>query len=142
MIYLDVSYVARLYLEDPGWEEVRALAAGEPVACAVHGYAEVIAAIHRKFREGVFTPAQYRALLEQFDLDCGEHAYRWLPLSPTVSARVKESFGTLPAAMFLRAADALHLACAAESGFHEIYSNDQRLLAAARHFGLRGVNII
>ena len=53
MIYFDASYVARFYLEDPGWEQVQELAVHSPVACCIHGRAEVISAIHRKLREGV-----------------------------------------------------------------------------------------
>lgn len=142
MIYFDVSYIARLYFDDPGWEQVRARAAQAPIACSLHGYAEVIAAIHRKFREGLFTAVQYRQVLAQFALDCDQQGYRWLPLSPAVCARVKEAYGNLPQTTFLRASDALHLGCAAENRFREIYSNDQHLLAAARHFGLKGVNVI
>lgn len=50
-------------------------------------------------------------------------------------------FRTLPATVFLRAADALRLACAAEHVFAD-HSNDARLLAAAPHFGITGMNII
>ena len=142
MIYFDVSYIARLYLDDPGWKKVRALAAEAPIACSLHGQAEVIAAVHRKFREGVFTPVQYREVLNQFELDCDQGAYRWLPLSPAVSARVKESYRYLPRTVFLRASDALHLASASENRFREIYSNDRRLLAAAKHFSVTGADII
>ncbi len=47
----------------------------------------------------------------------------------------------LPRTVFLRAADALHLACAEEAGLHEIYSSDRHLIAAAPHFGLRAVTL-
>jgi len=47
-----------------------------------------------------------------------------------------------PAAVFLRAADAIHLATAAESEFRIVYSNDAHLLAAAKYFGIEGRNVI
>ena len=142
MIYFDASYVARLYVEDPGWENVRELAARHPVACCLLGRVEVIAAFHRKLREDAFTPVQYRQVLAQFELDCEEEAYRWLSLSRDVVARLTKAFESLPKTTFLRASDAIHLACAAANELKEIYSNDQRLLAAAHHFGITGVNVV
>jgi predicted nucleic acid-binding protein len=142
MIYFDVSYIVRFYFEDPGWEKVRAVAAQAPIACGLHGHVETVAAIHRKLREGAVTPTQYRHVLNQFALDCDEGAYRWLPLSPAVVARAKTSYESLERTVFLRASDALHLACASENQFREIYSNDGHLLLAAHHFGLTGTNII
>ncbi len=37
---------------------------------------------------------------------------------------------------------ALHLACAEEHGFQELYTNDSHMLKAARHFHLTGVNVL
>jgi predicted nucleic acid-binding protein len=142
LIYLDSTYLVRLYFEEPGYEQVRRLAASDAVACAQHGRAEVISAFHRKLRERAIAAALYQSALEQFFDEVRGGAFRWLPLSDVVFERIESVYAKLPATTFLRAADALHLSAAAENGFQEICSNDAKILVAARHFGLTGVDVI
>ena len=142
MIYLDSSCIVRLYFEDPGFEAVRQLAATDLIACAQHGRVEVISALHRKRREGILSDSLYQIALEQFTLESDAGALTWLPLSRLVFERIARTYRTLPPEVFLRSADAMHLACSAENALRDIYSNDQHLLAAAPHFGIRGVNVI
>jgi predicted nucleic acid-binding protein len=142
MIYFDTSYLARLYVADPGWEKVRVLAKTDRLACALHGRAEAIAAFHRKFREGIVSRSGIAGLLKQFESDCAAKAFEWLPVTSNVLGLVGKCYAALPATVHLRAADALHLACAAENGFKELYSNDTHLLSGAQFFGLKGVNIL
>jgi predicted nucleic acid-binding protein len=141
MLYFDTSYLVRLYTKDAGWERVRALAQTDRLVCCLHGQAETAAAFHRKFREGVINQKELKTLLAEFSKDSNANAYRWLPLSPAVVLRLTSTYAGLPPAVALRAADAIHLACAAEAGFAKIFSNDSRLLAAAPHFGIKGENI-
>jgi predicted nucleic acid-binding protein len=142
VFYFDTSYLVRLYTKDAGWEKVRALAGTDSLSCCIHGQAESMAAFHRKFREGALTHKELGTLLAEFNKDSNAGAYRWLPLSPAVVDRIASAFAHLPPAVSLRAADAMHLACAADAGFVKIYSNDTRLLTAASHFGLAGENLI
>lgn len=142
MNYFDTSYLARLYLEDNGWEKVRELAAKDQIACSVHGKAETVAAFHRKFREGSLGDREFQGLLREFERECEEGAFQWLAMSNSVVERAVQAYTTLDATVHLRAADSLHLACAAENQFRQIYSNDVRLLASAAHFGLAGINIL
>ena len=142
MLYFDTSYVVRLYTRDDGWAKVRTLAASDSLACCLHGQAEAVAAFHRKFREGVINQKELAKLIAEFDRDCQAGAFDWLALSPAVVERTIKVYAGLPDTVHLRAADALHLACAAENVFKDVHSNDARFLAAATHFGLDPVNII
>lgn len=142
MIYFDTGYLVRLYYQDAGAEAVRALAATDHVACAAHGQAEMLAAFHRKLREGAIRSTAYAALMGQVQAHIDAGAFRWLAQDGDVLLRIRHVYRKLPASVFLRGADAIHLATAAEAGFRIIYSNDAHLLSAAQHFCIEGKNVI
>lgn len=142
MIYFDTSYLVRLYYQDAGADAVRALAATDHVACAAHGQAEMMAAFHRKLREGAIRTAAYAALMGQVRAHIDAGAFQWLAQDGEIFLRIRHVYQKLPTAVFLRAADAIHLATAAESEFRIVYSNDGHLLAAAKYFGIEGRNVI
>jgi len=66
----------------------------------------------------------------------------FLPVTPELLKLSYSAYRNLPASLFVRSADCLHLCAPAAGGWKEIYSNDRHLLAAAPHFGLRPVNVI
>ena len=142
MIYFDTSYLVRLYYADPGADAVRGLAATDNIACAAHGQVEMIAAFHRKLREGAIKPAAYAALLSQLRAHDEAGAFQWLAQGPEIFARIARVYAKLPSTVYLRAADAIHLATAAEAGFKVVYSNDTHLLVAAKQFDIGGKNVI
>ena len=141
--YFDSTYLFKIQCVEQGTEQVRACAAEvECLVSGIHGRAEFASACHRKIREGFGTPEQLQAMLAQIEMETRIGALRWLPITAEIVALTESVYRTAPPQTHLRAADALHLACAATHGFQEIYSNDRHLLAAAPLFGLRGVNVI
>ena len=141
--YFDVSYLAKLHWREPGTAEVEALASSlSTIACGVHGRMEFASVGHRKIQERAADLKQAQSAFAQLERDTVGGGIIWLPLEPGVFRRVESFFTHDPGSVFLRASDALHLACAAEHGFKEVYSNDRHFLAAAPLFGLRGINVI
>jgi predicted nucleic acid-binding protein len=142
VIYFDSCYIAKLYLMEPDSPRVRSKAeACDELACSSVGRGEVIAAFHRHFREKRLTQREFRQLAAQVDADVESGLWTSLPVTSGVVDAQARRMALLPASVFLRAADALHLACALEAGLREIYSSDRHLVAAAPHFGLRPVTL-
>jgi predicted nucleic acid-binding protein len=142
-LYFDTSYLYRIYSVEPGHHAVKALLMETAeVVSAWHARAEFASILLRKRREGKDTPAFLDSLSAQFRQDQRDGLLRFLPLSEPVMLRLETTFSHAPKNTFLRAADALHLACAAENGFAKVYSNDRHLLAAASLFGLNAINVI
>jgi len=142
MIYCDTSYLLRLYLDEPWAENVRELCGQNEVASSIHAQAEIPAGLHRSWREGRIDSGAFALLIAQFQSELASNAFKWLPLGNSLFEGMATSYASMPSTTFLRAADALHLVCAADHGFTEVYSNDRHFLAAAPLFGLRGINVI
>ena len=143
MIYFDTAYLLKFYLEEPYSTRVQDLAyAADTVASCLIGRAECRAGVHRHLRESKLSVEAAQAIFRAIRRNEEAGFLIWLPVTPALIERVCTAFETLPPAVFLRAADALHLACAAEHNFEEIYSNDRHLLAAASHFGVTARNVI
>jgi predicted nucleic acid-binding protein len=141
-MYLDTSILAKQYVREPGADDVREFLAriDQEASCSEFTRMEIAATFHRKLPEGEITQAQFDFLKVQFADDVSKGRIRWLPLNETIIDRVESLFLALPANIFLRTGDAIHLVTAADAGFKEIYSSDRHLLAAASLFELKGVN--
>lgn len=143
MIYFDTSYLFRLYYRVGHAQQIQdILKSGETVASAIHGKTELFSAFHRGFREKVYPLSQIEKMMEQLNSDTQQQYLHWLPITEKTILYTQNVYSAAPVTCFLRAADALHLACARENGFKEIYSNDKHLLSATSLFGLKGKNIL
>lgn len=143
MTYFDTAYVAKCYLNDPGAEDVRALARRSDRLCScAWARVEFGAVLHRHRREGHLSLRDARRILRFFAEDEDSGVWTWFAITPILLQQAAESFDRLPRGAFLRAADAVHLTCAKENGLEEVHSNDRHLLACAQYFGLRPVNIL
>jgi len=141
MIYLDTTFLVRLYLDEVGFEQVRELAQNSGhIGSSILGRSETVAAMHRHYREGKIGRQAFQDACRQFQHDQDDGIFTWFPLTPDLLELVYCTFPDLPSNIFLRTGDAIHLATAAEAGFKEIYSNDKHLLAAAAIFKLKGIN--
>jgi predicted nucleic acid-binding protein len=138
MLYFDAAFIAKFYLQEPESEAVRALteeSAG--VVSLVIGRLETELVFSRKLREKALTPSGHEALIAQFQIDCEDGLWSWLPVTDELVAAAQEVTRGLPSGTFVRSLDALHLTCARWHGYERIYSNDKNLMRAAPHFGLQ-----
>lgn len=143
MIYFDAAYVAKCYLNEPGAGRVRALARKAPgLSSCEWARIEFTCIIQRHLRETNITAREARAVLADFRADEAAGVWQWLPVTSELIRKVCERVTELPRRVYLRAGDAVHLVCAKEHGFSEVYTNDRHMLTGCRYFGLSGVNVV
>ena len=138
-MYLDSAYIAKFYLNEADSLAVRRLlSAAENRVSSVWAIAEVTCAFHRHVREGRLSPTEHARLAATFLEHVETDVWRLKPVTDRLLRTMTRLTQALPASVYVRAGDALHLTTAMEMGETEIWSNDKHLLAAASHFGLTG----
>lgn len=95
----------------------------------------------RQIREYKMPRSEAAVARDFFLADIKDGAWSLLPISERFLFRVESLVSALSKSMYLRAGDANHLTAAQSAGFTEIWSNDRRLLEAARAFGLTGKSV-
>ena len=143
MIYFDAAYIAKCYLNEPGADRVREVAyRAEGLASCELARLEFASILKRHVRERHVTRREMAAILKDFEDDEQNGVWQWFGVTSALVEKARLVVLGIPSTVFLRSGDALHLACAEEHGFQEVYTNDQHMLKAARHFHLTGVNIL
>jgi predicted nucleic acid-binding protein len=138
-MYVDSAYLAKYYVNERDSIAVReAIQNASSRISSVLAIAEVTCVFHRHVREGVLSTTQAHELLRIFleHIDAG--VWTLIPVTERLLRRVSLLVSSLPAGVFLRAGDAIHLTTAADQGEPEIWTNDRHLLAAASYFGVIG----
>ena len=138
-MYLDSAYIAKFYVNERDSDAVRAIIANaDALLSSVWSLGEVTCAFHRHMREGWLSPAQFRELAHAFLKHVDGGVWTLIPTTETLLKRVSSLVSAVPAGVYLRAGDAVHLTTAQQLGEREIWTNDRHMLAAAPHFGLAG----
>jgi predicted nucleic acid-binding protein len=143
VIYFDAAYIAKCYLNEPGAERVRKLARdADGLASCELARLEFASILKRHVREGHLTRREAAATLKEFEQDERDGVWQWFSLTSALLEKARRHVLGLPSSVFVWSSDALHLTCAEEHGFQEVYTNDRHMLQAATHFHVVGVNLL
>ena len=143
MIYFDAAYVAKCYLNEPGADRVRHVAYGaDGLGSCELARLEFASIVKRHLREHHVTRREATAILKDFEQDEKDGVWHWFGVTSALIETARDAVFHMPGQVFVRAGDALHLACAQEQGFKDVYTNDRHMLQAANYFQLTGVNVL
>ena len=138
-MYFDTSYIAKFYFNEPESPRVRALVRkADSIRSSLWALAEFHAVIHHRVREGSCSRIDANDLASRFTAHIGDGLWNLIPVTEAALQRTSALILSAPKDLFIRTADAVHLATAQEAGDREVWTNDRHMLAAAPYFGLAG----
>jgi predicted nucleic acid-binding protein len=141
-VYFDTAYIAKFYFNEPDSARVRELIRStDVISSSAWALAEFHGVVHRRLGDAVCTRSQARDLSARFSAHVEAGLWKLIPLTEGLLRTTSKLMISAPDDIFIRTGDAIHLATAALTGEHEIWTNDRHMLAAAAHFGLSGRSV-
>ena len=141
-MYIDTTYIAKFYLNEPESDRVRALVrTADAVFSSMWAYAEFHSVLHRHCREDSLTVGNARELARMFSDHIALGLWKLVPINEALLRRTGTLMIAAPDGLFIRTADAVHLTTAVEIGESEVWTNDRHMLAAAAYFGIGGRSV-
>ncbi len=141
-MYLDTSYIAKFYFNEPESQRVRELVRNAPIVhSSLWALAELHGVVHRRVREGSISATVAHELSSRFYQHVQEGLWKLIPVHEALLRRTSALIVSAPPTLFIRTADAVHLATAYETGEREVWTNDRHMLASASYFGLIGRSV-
>jgi len=129
--FFDASTFAKRYVEENGSQLVDDICQeASELSLSVLCVPEIISALNRRIREKRLSRKDYIAVKQSLSDDVRDAVI--INLTPEVIATSTSLLEASP----LRAMDALHIACALESGADLFVSSDKKQITAARKAGL------
>jgi predicted nucleic acid-binding protein len=92
-------------------------------------------------REDAVSLRDVRDLAARFSDHIEDGLWNLIPVNEALLRRTSALMLSAPHDLFIRTADAVHLATAHELGEREVWTNDRHMLAAASYFGLTGRSV-
>ena len=135
-LYLDASALVKIYLPEPGSDELDAALTGRTdLMISDLGITEIISALARRRRDGNLRNEVASRLHGRILDDVEGGLYEVIPLVPSTHREAERLLLALEEKP-LRAGDALHLAMTISAGARSLITFDQRLAEAARRIGI------
>ncbi len=141
-MYLDTSYIAKFYFNEPESPRVRELVRkADVIHSSLWALAEFHAVLHRRLREGASSPGDARELASRFSEHIEAGLWNLIPVNEALLRRTSALMVSAPRDLFIRTADAVHLTTALQIGERDVWTSDRHMLAAAAYFGLTGRSV-
>jgi predicted nucleic acid-binding protein len=135
-VYLDTSALVKLYLPEPGSDEMEdALLGRRDVIVADLAITELTSAVARRVREADLTAADARRIYKRVLNDAGAGEFRRAEITANTHREAERLLMGIGRRVPLRAADALHLGMAGLLGVRVLVTFDERMRSAAEALG-------